>query len=141
MAEASEHASAKEKRRQYSREKKMEVLTFYYEIAKENKYRTCQKFGINKKCLLRWIAQEETIRKAAWGAKWIGSRRRAFWPDVEVKLLEEFEELRQKGLKVKNWWFRTRARQLMEELHPEADFKMYITGTIPAAQRRILISK
>lgn len=123
MAEALQRASTKEKRRQYSREKKMEVLTFYYETAKENKYRTCQRFGIDKKCLLRWIAQEDTIRKARWGAKRIGSGRRAFWPDVEAKLLEEFEELRRKGLKVKHWWFRTRAKQLMEKLHPEADFK------------------
>ena len=61
MAEASEYASAKEKRCHYSRKKKMKVLTLYYKIAKENKYRTCQKNGINKKCLQGWMAKEDAI--------------------------------------------------------------------------------
>ena len=55
------------KRHQYSR-KKLEIVTYYYETAKENKYRTCQQFSIDKKCLQRRIAKEETIRKVAWGA-------------------------------------------------------------------------
>lgn len=32
--------------------------------------------------------------------------------------------MRDKGVKVKEWWFRTKCKNLMEEMHPEADFKM-----------------
>lgn len=111
-----------QKRRQYTREKKLEVLKYYHENGM-NKYRTAQKFGIDKKCLHRWIADEEKIEKGNAGAKRFGSGRRAFWPDVEEKLLEEFKELRSKGLEVKHWWFRTRSTQLMLELHPDVNFK------------------
>ena len=41
----------------YSQEKKLEVLKYYYENGR-NKYRTAQKFGIDKKCLHRWITDE-----------------------------------------------------------------------------------
>ena len=96
-------ADVGEKRRQYSRERKLEILAYYYQTAKQNKYQTCQKFGIDKKCLHRWIAGEEKIQKGSKGVKRIGSRKRAFWPDVEERLLEEFKEIRWKGLKVKQW--------------------------------------
>jgi hypothetical protein len=56
------------------------------------------------------------------GAKRIGSGRRAFWPGVEEQLYREYQENRQKGLKVKHWWSRTWSKQLMEELHPWAEF-------------------
>ena len=126
-------------RRQYSREKKLEILAYYYQTAKQNKYQTCQKFGINKKSLQRWISNEGKIQKGKKGAKRIGSGRRAFWPDVEEKLFEEFQEIRQKGLKVKHWWFRTRSKQLMEELHPEADFK-FSPGWFDRFKSRVGIS-
>ena len=45
------------------------------------------------------------------------------WPDVEEKLVAEFTELQAKGLKVKHYWFHTRAVQLMSELHQDVDFK------------------
>ena len=56
-------------RRQYSREKKLEIVGYYYETAKQNKYQTCQKFSINKNNLLRWILNEDSIQKAKKGAK------------------------------------------------------------------------
>lgn len=89
-------ASVGEKRHWYSRERKPEVLAYYYQTAKQNKYRTCQKFAIDKKCLHRWIASKEKLQKGSKGAKRIGSKRRVLWPDVEETLLEEFKEIRQK---------------------------------------------
>ena len=52
--------TATPKRRQYSREKKLAVLKYYYENGR-NKYRT-QKFGIDKKCMHHWIADETKMR-------------------------------------------------------------------------------
>ena len=107
----------------FSREKQLQVLKFYYESG-SNKYKTCQRFGIHKGSLIQWIRKEEKIQKGKKGSKRItGGSRKPFWPDVEEKLVAEFKELRQKGLKVKQYWFRTQSHQLMQELHPEVEFR------------------
>ena len=67
----------------------------------------------------------DEIQKGKKGSKRItGGGRRAFWPDVEENLIQEFRELCQKGLEVKHYWLRTRANQLMSELHPGNDFHL-----------------
>ena len=120
---ATESVAKKSLRRAYSKEKKLAVLQYYHKC-NCNKYKTCQKFGIAKPSLIRWIKSEELIRKGKKGAKRIGGGgRRPFWPDVEEKLVSEFKELRQKGLKVRHYWFATRSKQLMAELHPGVEFK------------------
>lgn len=43
---------------------------------------------------------------------------------MEKKLFEDFKELSAKGVKVKEWWFRTRCKQIMAELHPGVEFKI-----------------
>ncbi len=42
---------------------------------------------------------------------------------MEEQLHKEFRELRRKGAKVKVWWFKTRAKQILESTHPGNDFK------------------
>ena len=55
----------------------------------------------------------------------MGSGRNAAYPDMEKELYSEFQDLRSKGVKVKEWWFRNRCKQIMEKLHPDVtDFKM-----------------
>ena len=115
--------SSRSKRKSYPREKKLMVLKYYYENGC-NKYQTCKRFGIPKPSLHRWIRGENEIQKGKKGSKRVqGGGRRAFWPDMEEKLVEEFKQLRQKGLKVKHYWFKTRARQLMRKMHPGDDFR------------------
>ncbi len=41
--------------------------------------------------------------------------RRAEFPEMEQKLHSEFREL---GLKVKVWWFKSRAKQILSSSHP-----------------------
>lgn len=118
-----QHESIPSTRLSYTREEKLLILKFYYENGC-NKYRTCQKFGIAKGSLFRWIETEDELKKAKKGSKRIGGGgRRAFWPDVEEKLAEEFKESRQKGVLLRHDWFRTRAHQLMNELHPDVIFR------------------
>ena len=43
--------------------------------------------------------------------------------EMEAALYQEYKELRRKGLKVKGYWFKLRARQLLTEMNPETSFK------------------
>ena len=90
------------RRLSYTREEKLLVLKFYHDSG-DNKYKTCQRFGVPKPSLYRWIECESEIRSSREGSKRIGGGgRRAFWPDMEEKLAAEYKELRQKGLNVKH---------------------------------------
>ena len=42
---------------------------------------------------------------------------------MEAVLYDDYKEPRKKGLKMKRFWFRTRARQLMDQMHPEVSFR------------------
>lgn len=109
------------RRQSYTREKKLVVLKYFYEHGR-NKYKTCKKFTVSKPSLNRWIKNEESIRSGKKGSKRNGRGRPPFWPDVEAELVKEFEAMRQKGLKVKQYWFKARSFQLMKQMHPHVNF-------------------
>ena len=112
-------AGEKLRRQCYSREKKLEVIAFYQA---NNLYQTARKFSLNTKTVLRWHADREKIKKSRKGSKRVDFKRSALFPDMEERLYDEYKELRRKGLKVKGWWFRVRAKQILGELHPDAEF-------------------
>ena len=66
-------ASQKLKRKSYSREFKLKVVTFYPE---NNLYQTSKIFSLNTKTILRW-ARDEKIEKAKKGSKHVQHHRRA----------------------------------------------------------------
>ena len=39
-------------------------------------------------------------------------------------LYKEFHDLKDSGIKVKGWWIRQTAKKIMDELHPDVNFKM-----------------
>ena len=82
-------------------------------------YATSKHFGLNTKTILRWAADQDKIRKSKKGSKHVKPQRKAVYPDMEEVL---YQEHRRKGLKVKGYWFKARARQLMSEMHPDAPF-------------------
>jgi hypothetical protein len=47
---------------------------------------------------------------------------------MEAKLYMEYKDLRKKGLKVKGWWFRLRAKQILTELEPDTNFQFWFLG-------------
>ena len=49
--------------------------------------------------------------------------RSAEFPAMEVQLHKEFRELRRRGIKVKGWWFKSRAKQILESSDPTNSFK------------------
>ena len=68
------------------------------------------------------MRQNSSIQFHVLTATWVGSgclpRLYCQWSG------REFQELRGKGVKVKEWWFQSRCKQLMAELHPGVEFEM-----------------
>ena len=126
MAEAVQHvlveSTSKKGRKSYSREEKLKVVKYYYDNGK-NLYQTCKRFSMNSKSVMRWVKDEEKIRGSSKGSKRVKFERRAQYPEMEAKLYMEYKELRKKGLKVKGWWFRVRAQQILTELKPDTNFQ------------------
>lgn len=44
------------------------------------------------------------------------------YPEMEEKLHQEFVQLRRRGIKVKGWWLKTRAKQILESTNPSSNF-------------------
>lgn len=85
------------KRKSYTREEKLKVLFFYHG---NNLYQTCKKFDLNSKTVLRWIKDEDKIKKTKKGRKRVQFQRSSQYPEMETRLHEEYKDLRKKGLKV-----------------------------------------
>jgi len=100
-------------RRSYTREQKLDVLRWYTDNGK-NLYCTCQKFEFNTKTVLRWIKCWKVIHDSKKGRKRVSFNRTAEHPGLEEVLYKKYRKLRQHGLKVKGWWFRTTGKQLLE---------------------------
>ena len=115
-------STLKKARKSYSREEKLKVVRYYHENGK-NLYQTCKRFSMNSKSVMRWVKDEEKIRGSSKGSKRVKFDRRAQYPGMEAKLYLEYKELRKKGLKVKGWWFRLRAKQILTELEPSTNFQ------------------
>ena len=113
--------SGKGKRKSYTRETKLKVVE-YYRAHESNLYKTSKTFQLNTKTVLRWMKDAKIRDGTEKGSKHTKHDRPAKYPDVEEKLRTEYRELRKKGLKVKGWWFPTRAKQIVEELHPDKTF-------------------
>ena len=113
--------NTKSTRRSYTREFKLSVVAHYRD---NTLYATSKHFGLNTKTILRWAADQDKIRKSKKGSKHVKHQRKAVYPDMEEVLYQEYQEHRRKGLKVKGYWFKARARQLMSEMHPDAPFRV-----------------
>lgn len=128
---------AKVTRKSYTREFKLEVVKFK---ETNNLYQTCKFFKLNSKTVLRWVKDREKIKKGKKGSKHIQHQRRADYPEMEEELYKEYKELRKKGLftstaivscnsyrvliglKVKGYWFKTRAKQLHAKIYHDKPF-------------------
>ena len=106
-------------RRSYTREFKLQCVEEY---KRSNLYQTCKRHGLNTKTLQRWIKDHDVIAKSSKGSKKVNHHRAPPHPEMEAQLIEEFRELRRKGLKVKGYWFKIRAKQILAQLKPEAQF-------------------
>ena len=127
---------SKDKRKSYSRERKLEAIQLYHECG--NKYKTAKTFGVQPSTLRGWLQNETKIRASSRGTRKVGSGRKVFWPDMESELLRQYRELREKGLKVKAWWFEAKSKELIKDMHPD-QFK-FSDGWFTAFKKRNKIS-
>ena len=128
---------SKDKRKSYSRERKLEAIQLYHECG--NKYKTAKTFGVQPSTLRGWLQNEAKIQASSRGRRKVGSGRKAFWPDMESELHRQYRELREKGLKVKAWWFEAKSKELMKDMHPDLEFK-FSDGWFTAFKKRNKIS-
>lgn len=69
-----------------------------------------------------WVADVEKIRKSKKSSKRVKFLHKCEFPDVDDELYHEYKDLCKKGLKVKGFWFKTRGKQLLTQIHPDASF-------------------
>ena len=75
--------SGKAKRKSYTREFKLTVINHYCE---NNLYQTSKRFSLNTKTILRWVADEEKLKK---GSKCTITVRKAAFPEMEAALYQD----------------------------------------------------
>ena len=118
MAKVAVHvadSSTKAARRSFNREFKLFVIEWFY-ANKKNVLQTASKFQIDRKQVRQWTRNEEKIRKQKRKSKSSRSSNPKY-PLLEKRLQEEFRKRWAQG-KIVKWWFISRARQILSELHP-----------------------
>ena len=99
--------------RSYSREEKLIVTQWYWNNGR-NLHQTCKNFNLNSKTVVCWIKGERKIRASRKGRKRVEFDRKPQYPALEDTLYQEYRNHRQRGVKIKGWWFKTRAKQLLQ---------------------------
>lgn len=96
--------NAKTTRKSYTREFKLDVVTWYRQ---NTLYATSKKFSLNTKTILRWAANETSIKESKKGSKHAKHAVKGAQHEIEAALYQEYKDLRSKGLKVKGYWFKS----------------------------------
>ena len=95
--------STKQTRRAFSREFKLSIVQWFHSNNK-NVLQTSNHFKIDRKQVRTWIKAEKKIRKQK--SKSMNERgRKAYFPRMEEKLVQQFKEQRKKEKTVKNSGF------------------------------------
>ena len=89
--------------------------------------------------MLQWIKDEGKIKSSKKGHKRVQFERTSQYPAIEDTFYKEYHNLRQKGIKIKGWWFRTRAKQLLQAIPGECQFK-FLNGWFDGFKKRYKIS-
>ena len=67
---------------------------------------------------------ETVLRELKHRSRKIGCGRQAFYPKMDNKLYQVFLEIRNNDVKIKGGWIRQTTQKIINELHPNADFRM-----------------
>ena len=69
---------------------------------------------------LSTVGDKEGIKKSTKGSKHRQHVGPPLYPKMERQVYFEYKQLCKQGLKVKGYWFRIRAKQIMEVTNPES---------------------
>ena len=112
----------KTQRKSYTREFKLKVVDWLKSNG-HNVSAAARQFGVSNKRVRDWRESEASLKEQSRCSRAAGRGRSAFFPRMEEALHHEYQELRREGKKVKRWWFDTRAKQLVTEFYPAAEFE------------------
>ena len=101
--------AVKTPRKSYSREFKLQVIKFYCD-PQNTLYATSKHFSVDKKCILRWAHEETRIKKSSKGSKHCRHAKGGTYEKTEEVLAKEFLDLREKGLRMRGYWFKVRSK-------------------------------
>ena len=111
--------ASKVKRKSYTREFKLQLVQFYWEI---NLYQTAKWFSLNTKTIGRLVGDAVKIKKSKKASKQVKFVRKCQFPDIEEELYHEYKNLRKQSLKVKGLCFKTHGKQLLMQMRLNASF-------------------
>ena len=123
---------------QCTREQKLEFIDLYKKRKAKavREFKERYKFELKSSTYNPRIKQELKLSNGVFQSRKMGSGGNAAYPDMEKELYSEIQDLRSKGIKVKEWWFCNRCKQIMEKLYPDVtDFKMSNRWPTHAAQK------
>ncbi|KAA8892541.1 hypothetical protein FN846DRAFT_1013171 [Sphaerosporella brunnea] len=120
------------KRRSTTREEKLQALDFEDNarewlknakgemvLNKPSRRKVAALIGFTESQLRDWRQDEKKILDAPEKSRRIGSGRKVEWPDMEVRLADEWRARCMKGLEITRKWFEKRAKTIFEEEYPE----------------------
>jgi hypothetical protein len=90
---------------------------------------------LNSKTLLRWLKDENKIESSRKGSKRAKFNRTPKYPEMEDRLYREYKDLRKRGLKVKAWWFKTKAPQIRGSLVSKNAIELVLEDQLTIAKR------
>ena len=116
------------RRKQWFRKQKLEFIDLYKKYKSKAKavreFKGRYKVELKSSTYNSWIAQELKLRNDPKKSRRPGAGTQASYLEMEKQLHNEFKELRSKGIKIKELWFRSICKEIMKERYPDADFKM-----------------
>ena len=106
----------------YQREFKLAAVRWFNEHGK-NVSATARKFNVDQKRIREWVKNVETIKNMKKQTERNGCGQKPLYLLIETNHKNVFLEKRKKEMSVKTWLFRARARKLVDNFYPTADFK------------------
>ena len=68
---------------------------------------------------------KERLKIAGKAVNCVEFYRTSQYSAMEVILCKEYWSFRERGIKIKGWWFKARAKQLLEAAHMNSQFKIF----------------
>ena len=113
-------------RHSYTREQKLNAVTYYFntkvtdkqgEVKQISKYKAAKNLGLDDSLLSRWIKQEDLIRATKKGIRKDQAGKKAQEEEMEQQLYEAFAEKRRENRRINRKWFIWTAHRFYEKIY------------------------